>query len=133
MLLVWTAAGIVALVAGMMWGARAGVQFALVDLATKEFGGLDGAFNNAGVMGENCAISEMATDNWRAVIDANLTSAFFASKAQNLPNSICIELNFIKNEARFLYEPVHGSLRGSDGARPRSASLRRSALYLGTG
>lgn len=35
MLLVWTAAGIVALVAGMMWGARAGVQFALVDLALK--------------------------------------------------------------------------------------------------
>ena len=35
MLLVWTAAGVVALVAGMMWGARAGVQFALVDLALK--------------------------------------------------------------------------------------------------
>jgi branched-chain amino acid transport system permease protein len=35
MLLVWSLAGIVALVAGMMWGARAGVQFALVDLALK--------------------------------------------------------------------------------------------------
>lgn len=35
MLMVWSAAGIVALVAGMMWGARAGVQFALVDLALK--------------------------------------------------------------------------------------------------
>ena len=35
MLLVWSAAGVVALVAGMMWGARAGVQFALVDLALK--------------------------------------------------------------------------------------------------
>jgi branched-chain amino acid transport system permease protein len=35
MLLVWSAAGIVALVAGMIWGARAGVQFALVDLALK--------------------------------------------------------------------------------------------------
>ncbi|MEO0749960.1 MAG: branched-chain amino acid ABC transporter permease, partial [Pseudomonadota bacterium] len=33
--LVWSAAGVVALVAGMMWGARAGVQFALVDLALK--------------------------------------------------------------------------------------------------
>ena len=37
MLLVWSAAGVVALVAGMMWGARAGVQFALVDLALKSF------------------------------------------------------------------------------------------------
>ncbi|MCU0911887.1 MAG: branched-chain amino acid ABC transporter permease [Rhodobacteraceae bacterium] len=35
MLMVWSAAGFVALVAGMMWGARAGVQFALVDLALK--------------------------------------------------------------------------------------------------
>ncbi|MFK8084053.1 MAG: branched-chain amino acid ABC transporter permease [Granulosicoccus sp.] len=35
MLLVWSAAGVVALLAGMMWGARAGVQFALVDLALK--------------------------------------------------------------------------------------------------
>ena len=35
MLLVWSLAGIVALIAGMMWGARAGVQFALVDLALK--------------------------------------------------------------------------------------------------
>ncbi|SIO28331.1 amino acid/amide ABC transporter membrane protein 1, HAAT family [Rhodovulum sp. ES.010] len=32
---VWAAAGIVALVAGMLWGARAGVQFALVGLALK--------------------------------------------------------------------------------------------------
>ena len=35
MLMVWTAAGVVALATGMMWGARAGVQFALVDLALK--------------------------------------------------------------------------------------------------
>ena len=35
MLMVWSAAGVVALVAGIMWGARAGVQFALVDLALK--------------------------------------------------------------------------------------------------
>lgn len=35
MFFVWSAAGVVALVAGIMWGARAGVQFALVDLALK--------------------------------------------------------------------------------------------------
>ena len=35
MLVVWSAAGVVALIAGMMWGARAGVQFALIDLALK--------------------------------------------------------------------------------------------------
>jgi branched-chain amino acid transport system permease protein len=35
MFLAWSAAGVVALVAGCMWGARAGVQFALIDLALK--------------------------------------------------------------------------------------------------
>ncbi|MEM1346048.1 MAG: branched-chain amino acid ABC transporter permease [Pseudomonadota bacterium] len=34
-MLVWAAAGIVALVAGMLWGARSGVQFALVGIALK--------------------------------------------------------------------------------------------------
>lgn len=35
MILAWSLAGIVALVAGCLWGARAGVQFALIDLALK--------------------------------------------------------------------------------------------------
>ena len=35
LVLVWAAAGIVALVAGMLWGARSGVQFALVGVALK--------------------------------------------------------------------------------------------------
>jgi branched-chain amino acid transport system permease protein len=34
-MLVWATAGIVALVAGMLWGARSGVQFALVGIALK--------------------------------------------------------------------------------------------------
>ena len=34
-MLVWATAGIVALVAGMLWGARSGVQFALVWVALK--------------------------------------------------------------------------------------------------
>jgi branched-chain amino acid transport system permease protein len=33
--LVWATAGIVALVAGMLWGARSGVQFALIGIALK--------------------------------------------------------------------------------------------------
>ena len=55
---------------------------ALVELAEAKFGGLDGAFNNAGVMGDMGPIPEMDTRNWNAVINANLTSAFFAAKAQ---------------------------------------------------
>lgn len=54
----------------------------LVQLATAEFGGLDGAFNNAGMMGDTLAIPEMETANWNEVIATNLSSAYFAAKYQ---------------------------------------------------
>lgn len=55
---------------------------ALVDLAEREFGKLDGAFNNAGILGELGPVSDMTTDTWNTVISTNLTSAFLASKYQ---------------------------------------------------
>ncbi len=55
---------------------------ALVDRALDAWGRLDGAFNNAGVVGEMGAFAEMSADNWQTVIATNLTSAFFALKAQ---------------------------------------------------
>jgi len=54
----------------------------LVELAKSEFGGLDAAFNNAGIMGNLCPIPDMKSDNWHDVVATNLTSAFFASKYQ---------------------------------------------------
>lgn len=59
-----------------------GYADALVKLATKEFGGFDGAFNNAGIVGEMGPITDMPIANWNEVISANLTSAFLAAKAQ---------------------------------------------------
>lgn len=59
-----------------------GFNEALVGLAHSEFGQLDGAFNNVGVVGDMVPVAEMSTDNWRTVIDTNLTSAFYAAKAQ---------------------------------------------------
>jgi NAD(P)-dependent dehydrogenase (short-subunit alcohol dehydrogenase family) len=55
---------------------------ALVDLAKKSFGGLDGAFNNAGTTGVLGSIPGMETDNWHHVMAVNLNSGFFAAKAQ---------------------------------------------------
>lgn len=55
---------------------------ALVDLAMKEFGRLDGAFNNAGIVGEMGPVADMGLGNWNDVIAVNLTSAFLAAKAQ---------------------------------------------------
>jgi len=54
----------------------------LVDLARSEYGRLDGAFNNAGMMGEIGPVAEMSAANWTEVITTNLTSAFFSAKAQ---------------------------------------------------
>ena len=59
-----------------------GYAGALVDLAAKAFGGLDAAFNNAGVVGEMSPVPEMGLDDWNDVISVNLTSAFLAAKAQ---------------------------------------------------
>ncbi|WP_447953027.1 SDR family oxidoreductase [Sphingopyxis chilensis] len=59
-----------------------GYAGALVDLATKAFGGLDGAFNNAGIVGEMQPVPDMSIGNWTDVISVNLTAAFLAAKAQ---------------------------------------------------
>ena len=55
---------------------------ALVDLASKRFGGLDIAFNNVGLVGEMGPITGLAEAGWRDVIDTNLTAAFLAAKYQ---------------------------------------------------
>lgn len=55
---------------------------ALVDLALETYGQLDGAFNNAGIMGEVTPTLTMDTRNWEAVLATNLTSAFYAAKHQ---------------------------------------------------
>ena len=55
---------------------------ALVDLAEQRFGGLDGAFNNAGMTGELGPIPDMDESNWHEVMAVNLNSGFFAAKHQ---------------------------------------------------
>lgn len=55
---------------------------ALVGLANREYGGLDGAFNNAGIVGTMGPVPEMEIGNWNDVIAVNLTAAFLAAKAQ---------------------------------------------------
>ncbi len=54
----------------------------VVDHAVETFGGLDVAFNNAGTLGDTSPIPDMSPENWRNVLDVNLTSAFYAAKYQ---------------------------------------------------
>ncbi|MBY6263266.1 SDR family oxidoreductase [Azospirillum sp. 412522] len=53
-----------------------------VQVATRHFGGLDVAFNNAGTTGAQLPLPDMSVDMWHDVIDTNLTSAFHAAKHQ---------------------------------------------------
>jgi NAD(P)-dependent dehydrogenase (short-subunit alcohol dehydrogenase family) len=55
---------------------------ALVDLAEREFGGLDIAFNNAGTIGPMGIIPEITLDAWNETMTTNLTSAFLCAKYQ---------------------------------------------------
>src|SRR3712207_1444518 len=52
----------------------------LVDAATQRFDRIDVLVNNAGVLGPRVAIAEYPEDEWRRVIDANLTGLFLVSK-----------------------------------------------------
>lgn len=54
----------------------------LVQRAEERFGGLDMAFNNAGVVGEMGPIEELSLDAWRMLVDTNLTAAFLGAKYQ---------------------------------------------------
>ncbi len=54
----------------------------LVKLAQERFGGLDAAFNNAGIMGEMGPVPEMSEENWQSVLHTNLTSGYYAAKHQ---------------------------------------------------
>jgi NAD(P)-dependent dehydrogenase (short-subunit alcohol dehydrogenase family) len=53
-----------------------------VDAARREFGGLDIAFNNAGVVGAVKPLVEQTSEEWSQVLAANLTSAFLAARTQ---------------------------------------------------
>ncbi|WP_444997024.1 SDR family oxidoreductase [Aliikangiella sp. IMCC44359] len=54
----------------------------LVELAVKEFNGLDIALNNAGILGQSKATPELALKEWQDAMNVNLTSAFLGAKYQ---------------------------------------------------
>ncbi|HET9394828.1 MAG TPA: SDR family oxidoreductase, partial [Nitrospiraceae bacterium] len=54
----------------------------LVDMAVDRFGGLDIAFNNAGIVGEMGPISDLSLAEWHNTLETNLTSAFLGAKYQ---------------------------------------------------
>jgi NAD(P)-dependent dehydrogenase (short-subunit alcohol dehydrogenase family) len=55
---------------------------AAIDKTVQVFGGIDYAFNNAGIEGEQAATSDCTTKNWDKVIQTNLSGVWFCMKYQ---------------------------------------------------
>jgi NAD(P)-dependent dehydrogenase (short-subunit alcohol dehydrogenase family) len=55
---------------------------ALVDIAVKEFGGLDIAVNNAGIGGPTAPVGEYPVDGWDRIIAINLSGVFYGMHYQ---------------------------------------------------
>lgn len=54
----------------------------LVELAVSEYGRLDIAFNNAGILGDIIATTEKTKEDWQHELNTNLTSGFLGAKYQ---------------------------------------------------
>jgi len=75
-------------------GAGGTAEFVKVDVASEDsvqallheieqrFGGLDIAHNNAGIEANLVPLAELPSDNWRRVMDVNLSSVFYCLKGQ---------------------------------------------------
>lgn len=55
---------------------------AAVETAVARFGGLDIAFNNAGVLGDAAPVPDITVASWESVLAVNLTGAFLGAKHQ---------------------------------------------------
>lgn len=53
---------------------------ALVECAIQEYGGLDIALNNAGILGVSGATTDLTLEDWENTLGTNLTSAFLSAK-----------------------------------------------------
>jgi len=60
---------------------RADVE-AMVETAVDRYGGLDFAFNNAGIEGRNDSLVDQGDDDWERVIDINLKGVFLGLRAE---------------------------------------------------
>ncbi|MBD3897293.1 SDR family oxidoreductase [Halomonas sp. ML-15] len=59
-----------------------GLAERLVTTAIERFGGLDVAFNNAGIVGPMAPLQDMSPSDWQDILETNLTAAFLGAKYQ---------------------------------------------------
>lgn len=83
---------------------------ALVETALTRYGRLDAAFNNAGVAGPAVVADQLPVDQWREIIDVNLTGTF---------NCMVHELRAMQSSGGAIVNTA--SIKGFTGARGASA------------
>lgn len=59
-----------------------GLAQRLVATAIERFGGLDIAFNNAGIVGPLAPLQDMSSSDWHDILETNLTAAFLGANYQ---------------------------------------------------
>lgn len=55
---------------------------AMVEQVKRKFGGLTAAINSAGVAAKKQEVAQISDDDWRRVIDVNLTGVFYSMRAE---------------------------------------------------
>lgn len=101
-------------------------QAALVHAAVIEYGGLDGAFNNAGGVATPAPLPEVAAAAWHADLELNLTSVFYGLKHQ-IPVILAAGGGAIVNNASLLGVVDVGGMASYTAAKHGVVGLTRSA------
>lgn len=91
----------------------------LVDSAVSAFGGLDGAFNNAGIIGPAESLIDLSFENWQKVIAVNLNAVFLSLKYELtylIENGGGAIVNTISTAGRFGYPNLPAYVASKHGA-----------------
>lgn len=91
----------------------------LVEQAVDAFGGLEGAFNNAGIIGPIGSVTDLSFDDWQKVIAVNLNAVFLSLKHEIkylLDNGGGAIVNTISTAGRFAYPNLPAYVASKHGA-----------------
>ena len=115
-----------------------------VEVALERYGQLDGACNNAGIVGAMKPLAELSDDDWSQTLAVNLTAAFLATRAQvpallaNGGGSLVFTSTFVGSSVGMPAMGAYGSAKAGLGGLVKSIvadyghrAIRANALMAG--